>query len=139
MGWVRPLRARSRSSFLKTGHSVATTSASQPSATSFISGTYVMAGPGFKMSFALSIALGSWRRRLAPSLSRRWQSSMAGLSRTSSVFCLKARPSTPIFLSLSTQSVSVIFLTKRYLPRVDALDFLEQGEVVTELLGNLDE
>jgi hypothetical protein len=34
--------------------------------------------------------------------------------RTSSVFCLNARPSTPMVLSFNTQSVSLIFLTEAF-------------------------
>ena len=65
---------------------------------------------------------------------------MAGDVRMSSVFCLKARPSTPMVLSLSTQSVSLIFLTNRSIWRgVDLLHFLEQPEIVAHLLGDLDE
>ena len=65
---------------------------------------------------------------------------MAGDMRTSSVFCLNASPSTPIFLPLSTQRVSDDFFDEPvHLLGVDPLDFLEQAEVVTQLLGNLDE
>jgi hypothetical protein len=40
---------------------------------------------------------------------------MAGDIRTSSVFCLKASPSTPSVLPLITHSVSAIFLTNRFI------------------------
>src|ERR1039458_4566486 len=56
MGWVRDLRALSRSSFLNSSHSVAMTSASQPSATAFMSSTNVAS---LSTALAFSIALGS--------------------------------------------------------------------------------
>ena len=67
------------------------------------------------MGRAFSIACGSCTRKRAPSLCSRWHKSRAGDIRTSSVFCLKASPSTPRVLPLMTHSVSSIFLTKRFI------------------------
>ena len=65
---------------------------------------------------------------------------MAGEERTSSVLFERQAENAPMVLSFNTQSVSVIFLTKRSIwSALSVLHLLEQFEIVSDLLGNFDE
>ena len=82
----------------------------------------------------------AWDHKLsrAPSLRKRRQSAIAGDMRISSVFCLKARPRTPMVLSLITRAYRRSAHEALHLLGVDLLDFTQEREIVTELLGDFD-
>ena len=100
-----------RSAFAYSLHSVAMTRTSASRAHSYMSSTS-LTPIGFRMGAAVCMALGSVAVTMAPSPQSFSHSFRAMDSRTSSVFCLKARPQTAIFLSLRTHRRSRILSRK---------------------------